>query len=430
MCLTLEPDLDFDFDFDFDFDLDLDLNRFDLVCAISTKIIYFRLGMDTISIMLLIFSAVFLFLYITGKYYLREGFSTDDTNYDKMDTDERAKAQRMAQLHAPGIYNTTGIRSDLVGDHPYATDPIQTVDDYEYSMIFQNEGSRVAGKRAISDAMSRYPMDWSAQPPSSQLFQEKLEGFVNAVAADSAQVNTNEFNSISGKSEQPPDKDALEDAEKKLLATYNPEHTKDLLHYNLKDTKKLVKKMYAKKGLEAVIEKSNQGTNVFEIVETKELNPTIVWEDDPISEVNRNIIRGENRIEVPLYASDTAAGLDPFFEPRQPTTMGKHDYTKWTPGLERSFAPTYTGNEFGESGYFQTTAEPLDKGYSDWNYNGGYTSNRVQDIQSESVSGSGSGSVKSIYGKIPTIKLDTRKPSASGSGSGSGTSVRAGSSLR
>jgi len=353
--------------------------------------------------MLLICAIAFIVLYIRGNYYLREGFTKDDTNYDKMNIDEQAKATRMAQMHAPGIYNTTGIRSDLVGDTPFATYPIQSVDDYEYSMIFQNEGSRVAGKRAISDAMSRYPMDWSAQPPSSQLFQEKLEGFVNAVAADSAEINTNQFNSISGKLEQPVDKDALEDAEKKLLATYRPEDTKDLLHYSLNDTKAMLQRMYAKRGLIPVVEESKQGTNVFEIVETKEINPTIVWEDDPISEADRLIIRGENRIEVPMYASDTAAGLDPFFEPREPTTMGKHDYTKWTPGLERSFAPTYTGNN-GDDGCFQTEDEPLDKGYTDWNWesNGGYTTNRV---------GSGSGS-KSGSG----VRYNIRSR-----GSGSGT---------
>jgi hypothetical protein len=303
--------------------------------------------MNNLLFMLIICVVVFLYLYISGNYYLREGF-TDDSNYDRRDVapgaDERKKAQEMAKFHALGVYNTTGVRSDLVGDLPYATDPIQSIDDYEYSMIFQNEGSRVAGKRAISDAMSRYPLDWSAQPPSSQLFQEKLDAFVDAVAADSAPVNTKEFNSISGQLEQPPDKDAMDDAEKKLLATYKPEDTKDLLHYSMNDTKKMLKKIYAKKGLIPVIEESKQGNNVFEVVETKEINPTIVWEDDPISEVDRQIIRGENRIEVPLYARDTAAGLDPFFEPRQPTTMGKHDYTKWTPELERSFAPTYTGN--------------------------------------------------------------------------------------
>jgi len=297
--------------------------------------------MDYLSFMLLIGALAFAFLYIRGNYYLREGFTTDDTDYDKM---EVAKAREMAKLHALGAYNTTGVRSDLIGDLPYATNPINSIDDYEYSMIFREEGSRVAGKRAISDAMAEYPIEWSALPPSSQLFQQNLEQFVDAVAADAAPVNTAEFDSISGDQEQPPDMDAIEDEEKKILATYQPEETKDLLNYSLNDTKKLLMKAYAKKGLIPVIEQSSQGQNVFEVVETKEIHPTIVWEDDPVSEVNRNIIRGENRIEVPLYARDTAAGLDPFFEPRQPTTMGKHDYTKWTPELERSFAPTYTGN--------------------------------------------------------------------------------------
>jgi len=324
-------------------------------------------GMDYLLFMFIVCVIAFFFLYIRGNYYLREGFTstfTEDHNYDKMDyaSDEKAKAKKMAQQHALSEYNTTGVRSDLVGDLPYATTPIQSIDDYEYSMIFKEEGSRVAGKRAISDAMSRYPLDWSAQPPSSQLFQERLEGFVDAVSRDAAPVNTSQFNSISGKQEQPPNQEALEEAEKKLLATYNPEHTKDLLHYSLNDTKRLLKQVYAKKGLIPVIEKSSQGTNVFEVVETREINPTIVWEDDPIAEVDRQIIRGENRIEVPLYAKDTAAGLDPFFEPRQPTTMGKHDYTKWTPGLERSFAPTYTGNGWasGPSSYNYTATKDYD----------------------------------------------------------------------
>jgi hypothetical protein len=319
--------------------------------------------MDYLSLMLLVCSVAFLVLYIHGRYYLREGFAPSYpanpsnpndpyykslSNYDEKDISpdgqERKKAMRMAHMHAMSNFNTSGVRSDLVGDLPYATDPINSLDDYEYSMIFQNEGSRDAQKRAISDAMSRYPIEWSALPPSSQLFQEKLEQFVDAVAADAAPANTAEFNSISGDQEIPPDKDKMEEDEKKLLATYKPEDTKDLLYYSLNDTKKMLKQLYAKKGLIPVIEKSKQGTNVFEVVETKEINPTIVWEDDPVSEVQRQIIRGENQFEVPLYARDIAAGLDPFFEPRQPTTIGKQDYTKWTPELQRSFAPTYTGN--------------------------------------------------------------------------------------
>ena len=35
------------------------------------------------------------------------------------------------------------------------------------------------------------------------------------------------------------------------------------------------------------------------------------------------------------------AGLDPFFQSRNRVRDGKYDYTEWTPGLERMFAPTY-----------------------------------------------------------------------------------------
>jgi hypothetical protein len=33
--------------------------------------------------------------------------------------------------------------------------------------------------------------------------------------------------------------------------------------------------------------------------------------------------------------------LDPFFEPTTSTRADRSDYTKWTPGLQRMFAPTY-----------------------------------------------------------------------------------------
>ena len=56
--------------------------------------------------------------------------------------------------------------------------------------------------------------------------------------------------------------------------------------------------------------------------------------------------RGEEVIEVPYTASDVAAGLDPFFEPRSSVRDGKFDYTQWTPGLERMFAPTYPIKEW------------------------------------------------------------------------------------
>ena len=92
-----------------------------------------------------------------------------------------------------------------------------------------------------------------------------------------------------------------------------------------------------------MVKKSKQGENVWEIVEVKEKNPKIVWEDEVQAETQRAIMeqRGEEVIEVPYTTSDISAGLDPFFQPRNSVRDGKFDYTKWTPGLERMFAPTY-----------------------------------------------------------------------------------------
>ena len=219
-------------------------------------------------------------------------------------------------------------------------------DEYEISAVFQNQGSREASQQQISDAMTRYPLDWCARPPSDQLFQTKREGFTDQVSKEMTQapVNDSQYDSVSGEAEQPEDTQQMDEDERKLLQTYKPESTKDLLHYSMMDAKQLARRLYKKKGLIPIIEPSKQGDNVFEIVEVKEIHPKIVWEDEVQNPEYRDNLRGEGIIEVPQVVNDTAAGLDPFFEPRATVRMDRHDYTKWTPGLERTFAPTYTGN--------------------------------------------------------------------------------------
>ena len=66
-----------------------------------------------------------------------------------------------------------------------------------------------------------------------------------------------------------------------------------------------------------------------------------MWEDDVKTERDVMTQRGEEVIEVPYTATDMAAGLDPFFQSRRGVRDGKYDYTEFTPGLERMFAPTY-----------------------------------------------------------------------------------------
>ena len=86
----------------------------------------------------------YIVLYVSGRYYLREEFEDLDPNSDK------AKFRRMAELHAPSVYNTTAIREDIGRDLPYATKPIMTLDDYEYSMVCQ-----ASERSAVSDQSGR-----------------------------------------------------------------------------------------------------------------------------------------------------------------------------------------------------------------------------------------------------------------------------------
>jgi hypothetical protein len=273
-------------------------------------------------------------LYVTGRYYLirpnQESFA-----------DQASKDARIAQEHAPSVYDTTAVRTDFLPEPPYVSNekPILKLDDYEYSMVFQNEGSREAGKRAISDAMSRYPLDWSTKPPSDQEFQVSQTVFTDTTNASAPAPAPKAFNSISGASMQPLTEEDLK--EKEIVQMYKPEDTKDLIHYSLDDAKRLVERLYERRGKKATIEPSAQGTNVFEIVEVDDIHPKIVWEDD-IPAAERQSLRAEETIIVPPVVNDLAAGLDPWFEPRTSTRMGRHEYyNKWSPGLERQFAPTY-----------------------------------------------------------------------------------------
>lgn len=223
-------------------------------------------------------------------------------------------------------------------DTPFTTAPIMNLDDYEVSSVFQNRGSREASKQQLSDAMTRYPLDWSVQSPDSQVFQEgqaqwqrkSMENYENPphTAADQ--------NSMA-----PMDTETQEEEEKKILQMYQPKSSKELLHYSVDDVQQLMDRVYKKRGLIPVINKSKQGENMWEITEIKEKDPTIVWEDDVQTERETQMQRGEQTIEVPITASDLSSGLDPFFGERSSTRHGKNDYTQWTPGLERMFAPTH-----------------------------------------------------------------------------------------
>jgi len=292
---------------------------------------------DMITIFLILI-LVYFALYFTGRKYLE---TYQDAAAKPAFT---ANGDPIKRFHGDGSPETNLNTTVYPPEKPYLMNPIDDIDDYELSLVFQNQGSKTESRKQISDAMTRYPMDWAVQPPNSQYFQENQANFENKVVNDLTNPPVTSFyNEVNGSDMKPLDTEAIDEEEKKILQTYKPESSKGLLEYSVDDVKALLEKVYTSKGLIPVIAKSKQGNNIWEITELKEKNPKIVWEDEVERNTQREAQRqrGENVIEVPYTATDVAAGLDPFFQARNTVRDGKYDYTQWTPGLERMFAPTY-----------------------------------------------------------------------------------------
>lgn len=263
----------------------------------------------------LLFIGAYVVLYIRNRTYLE--------TFDDMPTKDAAHPQYHSDGSAHGAPNDKTALPPSVSSSVLPENGTSS-DTYEVSAIFQNQGSRQATKKQISDAMSAYPLDWSVQGTGSQLFQE-------------AQSHSMPSYSAASMHQEVADTAAQDEEEKKILNTYQPKSSKGLLQYSVDDVQSLMDKVYTKKGLVPMISKSKQGDNVWEITELKEKNPTIVWEDDDKSKIMRS--RGEQAIQVPHPATDLAAGLNPFANPRQRVGNGTNDVTEMSRSLTEMFQP-------------------------------------------------------------------------------------------
>jgi hypothetical protein len=160
------------------------------------------------------------------------------------------------------------------------------------------------------------------------------EGFQSGSSATGKKTP---YDDINASNLQPVDMDKLEAEERKILATYNPKKSKDMLEYDPDDVKKLLDKVYKVQGKKPHYYKRDDG--VVEVYETTDLEPKIWYEGEEEPE-RADKDSGTNTVAVPSGVNQYASGLDPFFEPRQTTRPDRNDYTAWTPGLERMFAPT------------------------------------------------------------------------------------------
>jgi hypothetical protein len=184
-------------------------------------------------------------------------------------------------------------------------------------------------------------LDWSVQPPSSAHFQAGLQQLKESFQGSPvSQMGEDPYKEINGDALTPPDTSAAQMEERKILQLYKPAKTDSLTSYQLDDADALIKRIYDAKGLIPEVKKKDG--NIYEVIGTRRKDEKIVYEDEnPPAQTAPVEQAGEARITVPATAVDVAAGLDPFFTPGASTHIDRWDYTKFTPGLERMFAPTY-----------------------------------------------------------------------------------------
>jgi hypothetical protein len=235
---------------------------------------------------------------------------------------------------------------------PVARDTIQSMDDYEYNMVYQNESDRELSQALKNKLMSQRPMEWSGLPPSSAQFQAGLrESFQNG--SPTVPDNARPYEAVNGDNMIPPDTESVEMEERKILQNYKPPSTKELGSYSAdpttEDPEKLIHRMYDAKGLIPSIA-HKEGTNVYEVVGVRRKDEKILYEDEEApASVGPVRGAGEAQIVVPPTAYDTAAAKDPYYDKTAPggrSRIGKWDFQSWTPGLDRMFAPTNETKEW------------------------------------------------------------------------------------
>jgi hypothetical protein len=256
--------------------------------------------------------------------------------------------------------NATKIQSasrsllDEYDEKPYATSPINKLDDYEADFIYENErGSRTnaMSKAAKNQLTERYRFDWSQLPFSSEVKAIKEDNFLANRLEDVFKEPTSGtfFRNVNGDGMNPPNVDEREMKERAILNTYKApqveKQNKDESELSL--VGRLVKKLFANdKEFIPVVEKT--GDNKYEINEYIPKNEKAQQYQEDHTTLETAIADGL----IPNVQIFDSNRTDPYFYKTGVADKDNNrfwryqDFQKWTPGLERMFAPTFDQKEW------------------------------------------------------------------------------------
>lgn len=226
--------------------------------------------------------------------------------------------------------------------------PINKLDDYEYTRVFESERDS-RNKIDVddkNDLLKKRATDWSILPFNSEERAKQEDVFI-AGRMESAYREPKTgvlFDTMAGTSVQPPDVEAARMREQKLLASYRPtdisRHTMD------NDTEAVARLVMAEYGedkyWEPVVEQT--GENAWQVTELRPKARKEYYADESTKDTAM-VDSTKTHLPRPSIDIDDRIQNDPYFDKGAATAnpskfWNYNDFRKWTPGLERMFAPT------------------------------------------------------------------------------------------
>jgi hypothetical protein len=232
---------------------------------------------------------------------------------------------------------------------PFEKQDIQKLDDYEYSRVFQHDRAprfSPLSKESKNKLISQNILDWDKLPFSNEKRAEAETEFITGLEE---KVHRDPktgvfFNNMEGYTTIPPDQEALEQREKNILQAYRPTPIdKHIMDDETEKVAKLVNDIYANDPhWEPVVEKV--GENQWAVRELRPKARKEKWEDDT-STIDAAINAGsvDPKVRMEILTSQTN---DPYFDKSGVADKDNNrfwnynEFNKWTPGLERMFAPS------------------------------------------------------------------------------------------
>jgi hypothetical protein len=273
-----------------------------------------------------------------------------------------------------------------------ATTPIKKLDDYEYTRVFKTESPLRTGltPETKNDMLSKYVLDWAKLPFNSEDRAAKEDEFVAGRMEGGFRDPASGvfFNNISNPHIVNPAEEAARLREQAILAQYQPtDVSTHIIDSDTAAVAKLVNDVYATDpNWEPVVARTDE--NKWEVRELRPKARKELWEDaqtlslagtegskqaaarpDDTGRELRSKTYKEQLEDAGTVSLATADGSqqviaapslrisdrladDPYFDKAGVTDTSNDrfwkysDFNKWTPGLERMFAPTFSQEQW------------------------------------------------------------------------------------